>query len=140
MENFNLKKFLVENKLTTNSKLLNESDVIDFKFTEIGNQKAGDLRNEMIKQGLKVDVKIDNETYPYKASNTGTGWDAQEKISAGNAYLFAGKPENSILIGIDKSTNKAQDILKYIEGNFKENYSITKGASGDKWEIKIQPK
>jgi hypothetical protein len=134
MENFNLKKFLSEGVL------LKESDTLNFKFTEIGNQKAGDLRNEMVKQGLKVDVKIGNETYPYKASNTGTGWDTQEKISVSNAYLFAGKPENSIVVGIDKSTNKAQDVLKYIEDNFKENYTIIKGASGNKWEIKIQPK
>jgi hypothetical protein len=36
MENFNLKKFLVENKLTTNSRILNENTGIEQAFIQAG--------------------------------------------------------------------------------------------------------
>lgn len=35
MENFNLKKFLVENKLTTNSKMLNEENGVQLSDPEL---------------------------------------------------------------------------------------------------------
>lgn len=46
MENFNLKKFLVENKLTTNSKMLNEEQ----KFT---NFSIGDTVEVNSREGFK---------------------------------------------------------------------------------------
>lgn len=36
MENFNLKKFLVENKLTPNSRILNENTTTEQAFTQAG--------------------------------------------------------------------------------------------------------
>ena len=58
MENFNLKKFLVENKLTTNSKMLNENTVpsIDFgKLEQVLNQ-ASEVTNEKGKKLLNGDI------------------------------------------------------------------------------------
>jgi len=42
MENFNLKKFLVENKLTTNSKMLNEEAAETKPFEEVKNMYIKD--------------------------------------------------------------------------------------------------
>ena len=58
MENFNLKKFLVENKLTTNSKLLNENTVpnIDFgKLKQVLTQ-ASEVANERGTKLLNGDI------------------------------------------------------------------------------------
>lgn len=63
MENFNLKKFLVENKLTTNSKMLNE---------------ASSIRQDVEKLATDLETKgILDKTY---ISSTGSGARAKNKI------------------------------------------------------------
>jgi hypothetical protein len=64
MENFNLKKFLVENKLTTNSKMLNEGVLEDFvadiaKLKEPGPDEFDLDARGYIKDG-KVTVYLDS--------------------------------------------------------------------------------
>ena len=58
MENFNLKKFLVENKLTTNSKMLKENTVpsIDFGKLEQILAQASEVANEKGKKLLNGDI------------------------------------------------------------------------------------
>ena len=58
MENFNLKKFLVENKLTANSKMLNENTVpsIDFSKLEQILTQASEVTNEKGKKLLSGDI------------------------------------------------------------------------------------
>jgi len=58
MENFNLKKFLVENKLTTNSKMLNENTVpvIDLSKLEQILAQASEVANEKGKKLLNGDI------------------------------------------------------------------------------------
>lgn len=58
MENFNLKKFLVENKLTTNSKMLNENTVpsVDFGKLEQILTQASEATNEKGKKLLNGDI------------------------------------------------------------------------------------
>jgi hypothetical protein len=58
MENFNLKKFLVENKLTTNSKILNENTVpsVDFGKLEQILTQASEATNEKGKKLLNGDI------------------------------------------------------------------------------------
>ena len=69
MSVFDLKKFLVENKITRNSKLF-ESD--DFEFTDLDKDLADKLSNEVElkigdtikRQGIKFTVQnIEQETY-----------------------------------------------------------------------------
>lgn len=64
MENFNLKKFLVENKLTTNSKAINEGVLEDFvadiaKLKEPGSSEY-DLDARGYLEDGKVTVYLDN--------------------------------------------------------------------------------
>jgi len=58
MENFNLKKFLVENKLTTNSKVLNENTVPDIDFSKLKQilTQASEVTNERGKKLLNGDI------------------------------------------------------------------------------------
>ena len=65
MKNFDLKKFLVENKLTTNSKMLNEGVLEDFvadikKLKEPGSDEF-DLDAEGYLEDGKVTVYLDND-------------------------------------------------------------------------------
>ena len=64
MKNFDLKKFLVENKLTTNSKMLNEGVLEDFvadikKLKEPGSDEFDLDAEGYLKDGL-VTVYLDN--------------------------------------------------------------------------------
>jgi hypothetical protein len=65
MENFNLKKFLVENKLTTNSKALNEGVLEDFvadiaKLKEPGSDEFDLDARGYLKDG-QVTVYLDSD-------------------------------------------------------------------------------
>ena len=50
MENFNLKKFLVENNLTTNSKILSEEDTSEFNT----------LLNKLLQMAEKGEIELDD--------------------------------------------------------------------------------
>jgi hypothetical protein len=122
-------------------RMLNESDPVDFKLTELKNEKVSELKKVMVDNGLKVYYKLAGKEYKYEAPTAGSGWDAKK---SGNdihdSYLiWGGKPSDSIDVGIGKDTNKAQDILKFIENTFKEGYTIKKGGGGSYWEIRIEP-
>ena len=118
----------------------NNTDEVDLKLTELKNPKVSELKKEMINNDLKVYFKFADKEFPYKATSTGSGWDQKsDKISHDSYLTWNGSPQGTISVGVGKSTNKAQDILKFIENNFKDGYVINKGNSGDYWEIKIVP-
>ena len=121
MENFDLKKYLIENKLTRLS--LNEADEVDFKLTEL-NPDAKEIRNVMLQKGLKVTV------------SDGKGYNHTEKDQTAYIQLFNGN--KSIEVGVDKSTNKVGEILNFIESNFKDKYNIEKGQNPSNWIIKMK--
>lgn len=121
-------------------KMLNESDDVDFKLTELKNPKVSELKKMMVEKGLKVYYKIAGKEYKYEAPTTGSGWDAKKGSSIHDSYMYwNGNSDGVIMVGIGKNTNKAQDILKFIEDTFKDGYVIKKGGSGDYWEIRIEP-
>ena len=121
-------------------KLLNE-DEVDFKLTELKNQKVADLKKEMEDNDLVVYYDLGNKQFKPKPKTTGTGWDAESTQTSPNAYLtWNGEPTGTILVGIGKETNKAQEILSFVDKTFKEDYNIEKGGNGQYWEIKIIPK
>lgn len=128
-ENF----FIKENK---------EADEVDFKLTELKNQEVSQLKKLMVEKGLKVYYKIDGKEYKYKAPTTGSGWDAkQEKNSIHDSYLtWSGKPDGVIEVGIGKETEKAKDILEFVEKTFKVGYVIKKEGNAQYWIVKIEPK
>lgn len=126
-ENF----FIKENK---------EADEVDFKLTELKNQEVSQLKKLMVEKGLKVYYKIDGKEYKYKAPTTGSGWDAKQANSSHDSYLtWSGKPDGVIEVGIGKETDKAKDILEFIEKTFKEGYVIKKSGSAEYWIVKIEP-
>lgn len=123
MDNFNLKKFIVENKLARGSRLT-ESDSVDFELTNV-NPDAKTIREEMLKKGLKVIISIKGKVKHNEMGHTG--------------YMMVS--ENGMLIGVAKSSNKAQDILKFVEDKFKNLYDIEKRPSGgDFWEFNMTKK
>ena len=77
MDNFNLRKYLTENKLTTNPRMLNEITVDDF-FSSI-QQSSGDngmdigTKVAVIKYGPSVILDIDDEKEEYLIQSQQTG-------------------------------------------------------------------
>lgn len=77
MDNFNLRKYLAENKLTTNPRMLNEITVDDF-FSSI-QQSSGDngmdigTKVAVIKYGPSVILDIDDEKGEYLIQSQQTG-------------------------------------------------------------------
>ena len=139
-EGFDLKKFLVENKLTANSRMLNEADEVDLKLTELGNEKVSQLKKVMVDNGLIVKYQLGGKEFKPKPKTSGDGWDAKTDNVSHNAFIqWNGQPNGVVYLGIGKETNKASDILKFIENTFKEGYVIEKGASAQWWEIRIKP-
>ena len=132
---YNQKISLIETQLNE------DNSQVDFKLTELKNEKVSELKKVMVDNGLKVSYKLAGKDYKYEAPIIGSGWDAKKSGSdIHNSYLFwGGKPSDSIVVGIGKDTNKAQDILKFVENTFKEGYTIKKGGGGSYWEIKIEP-
>jgi hypothetical protein len=93
MENFNLKKFLVENKLTTNSKMLNESDDLQSEhgineafYTEKGLKVLKDFAEKVSKEiidtykGEKGESSA-NKCTPEKIFNIVKRWGKREETS-----------------------------------------------------------
>lgn len=93
MENFNLKKFLVENKLTTNSKMLNESDDLQSEhgineafYTEKGLKVLKDFAEKVSKEiidtykGKKGEASA-NKCTPEKIFNIVKRWGKREETS-----------------------------------------------------------
>jgi len=76
MENFNLKKFLVENKLTTNSKMLNEKNI---SGTQEYTYTPDNERSEMKKSVFDLFAQLTSEVcdgkkqYYFLHGNGGTG-------------------------------------------------------------------
>lgn len=119
---------------------LNE-DEVDLKLTELKNQKVADLKKEMEEKKLTVLYKLGNKEFKPKPTSTGSGWDAKTTNTVHNAYLtWNGEPNGTILVGIGKDTNKAQEILPFVEKTFKDEYDIQKGGTASYWEIRIVPK
>ena len=77
MDNFNLRKYLAENKLTTNPRMLNEITIDDF-FSSI-QQSSGDngmdigTKVAVIKYGPSVILDIDDEKEEYLIQSQQTG-------------------------------------------------------------------
>lgn len=137
-EGLRLKKLI--KKTIEKEMFLKESTDVDFKLTELKNPKVSELKKTMVENGLKVYFKLANKEFPYKAPTNNSGWDAKPNNDSHDSYLmWAGIPEGVILVGIGKNTNKAQDILKFIENTFNEGYVIKKGGNSSFWEIRIEP-
>jgi hypothetical protein len=119
---------------------LNE-DEVDLKLTELKNQKVADLKKEMEEKKLIVYYKLGGKEFKPEPKSTGSGWDAKTTNAVHNAYItWNGEPNGTILVGIGKDTNKAQEILPFVEKTFKEEYDIQKGGNANFWEINIVPK
>jgi hypothetical protein len=113
-----------------------EADNVDFALTEV-NQKAGELRKEMLKHGLKIHVKVNDKTFKYEpeSSDSKDPWSTKKTVESHDSFLVVG--QKSIHIGIGKETKKAPEILKYVEENFKD-FDIQKKQSAEYWEILIK--
>lgn len=87
MENFNLKKFLVENKLTTNSKMLKEEESFD-NVQSIGVEIGYDFEIGVEKNPAKPNAPIKEGVACIPAEqNDGVG------------YIYLQKPEQTVNIG-----------------------------------------
>jgi hypothetical protein len=109
MENFNLKKFLVENKLTTNSKMLNENTVpsIDFGKLQQVLTQASEATNEKGKKLLNGDISDFLEFVNLASTsleNQDTDW----------AYKVKGTP---LLYMMLSSRDKSEDRGKWEKFN-----------------------
>ena len=115
---------ITEGQYRKKVQMLNEADNVDFNLTEV-DPNSKEIRDEMLRQGLKVTVDVNGKTVHNESSATGT--------MIVNKY--------GILIGVLKSANKAQEILKFVENKFKDKYTIEKRPSGgDFWEFNMKKK
>jgi len=123
MDNFDLKKYLIENKVTVNSKILTEADEVDFKLTDIS-PDAKEIRTAMLSKGLKPTIKAGDYTHNEPSYDS---------------YIMAN--QYGIEVGIQKQTNKAKDIMDFIQqSSFKDKYSIEPSQNADNWIIKMKNK
>lgn len=96
MDNFNLKKYLVENKVTTNSKMMNE---------ESSNKSTSSYKKFM---DIYNFVEAKGELNKYE-----TGWDLGDV----ETYVFDGGMTRKISYGDFRAVMYYDDSIEYVDGN-----------------------
>jgi hypothetical protein len=92
MENFNLKKFLVENKLTTNSRILNEN--VEVEEVTLGNTRFAVEEPDPLDDGTIISISKHKNGYFI----TGEVQDEDGNAEEGYGY------------GVDFEGNRIEDI------------------------------
>jgi hypothetical protein len=123
MENFNLKKFLVENKLTTNSRMLNEEYTL---------QDLGPDFERTAKEIFGDTVKIQDIKATYRPS-TDTG--SKPHLYMSVTIPSVGDKDNykGVLAGLGFYNPEGKGVVKL------DNYSKDKQATAEEFKTKLAP-
>jgi hypothetical protein len=125
MDNFNLKKFLVENKLTYNSRILNEEQQAADQVKELSQATMQSAADKAKAQGNR----------PKQAAKFQAGADAKQKV---NAEWEAEQKKNEDIFH-DFSIKMRDEIQDLYDNTYKskEPYFVGKGEYDDEEEFGI---
>ena len=137
MNNFDLKKYLVENKVTTNSQMLNENfDLSNDKWRNWAISKNQSMRYDDLDSYEKSFI---DKISDYINKNYGSAFDRASRQSYQNYQ------SNSVSAGFNKQTltingldeRSINDLSKYLDREFGKDKFLTVDASGTHF-IKIE--